>query len=218
MEDSSRINEFFEISDIESYDIDSNNEANVRYHNPVKIGRKIKDFNDIKIGDYVVHAAHGIGIYGGVITLNKNSFEKDYILIKYAGNDKVYIPVEKINTIYKYSDAGSTAPKINHLNSTSWEKTKRSVKSKIKDISEELLKLYAERSKLKSPKYIQYPEDLIFADKFEYTETRDQLRCIDDILNDLKSDKPMDRLLCGDVGFGKTEVAFRAIFNTIMNG
>ena len=81
-----------------------------------------------------------------------------------------------------------------------------------------MLKLYAERSKLKSPKYIQYPEDLIFADKFEYTETRDQLRCIDDILNDLKSDKPMDRLLCGDVGFGKTEVAFRAIFNTIMNG
>lgn len=216
-----RINQGFIVDKyivITDYDIDSNNEANVRYHNPVKIGRKIKDFNDIKIGDYVVHAAHGIGIYGGVITLNKNSFEKDYILIKYAGNDKVYIPVEKINTIYKYSDAGSTAPKINHLNSTSWEKTKRAVKSKIKDISEELLKLYAERSKLKSPKYIQYPEDLIFADKFEYTETRDQLRCIDDILNDLKSDKPMDRLLCGDVGFGKTEVAFRAIFNTIMNG
>lgn len=208
---------------IENYIVISENDIynseNVNlYSNPIKIGRKIKDFNDIKLGDYVVHRAHGIGIYGGVITLTKNGVKKDYILINYAGNDKVYIPVEKINTIYKYSDADSSAPKINKLNSTSWIKTKASVRKKIKDISQELIKLYAERASLKSPKYKEFAEETIFANEFEYIETKDQLKCINDILKDLKTDKPMDRLLCGDVGFGKTEVAFRAIFNTILNG
>ncbi len=188
------------------------------YNNTVKIGRKIKDFNDIKKGDYVVHSAHGIGIYNGVVTLTQNGIQKDYLLINYAGTDKIYIPVEKIHTIFKYSDADGTPPKINKLNSPAWAKTKSSVKAKVKDISEQLLKLYAERSKIKSPKFKEYPEDLVFASNFEYTETKDQTRCVNDILNDLRSDKPMDRLLCGDVGFGKTEVAFRAIFNTIING
>ena len=188
------------------------------YNNTVKIGRKIKDFNDIKKGDYVVHTAHGIGIYNGVVTLTQNGIQKDYLLINYAGTDKIYIPVEKISTIYKYSDADGTPPHINKLNSPAWAKTKSSVKSKVKDISENLLKLYAERSKIKSPKFKEYPEDLIFANNFEYIETKDQTKCINDILNDLRNDKPMDRLLCGDVGFGKTEVAFRAIFNTIING
>ena len=195
-----------------------NKEIKRSYINSVKIGRKIKDFNDIKKGDYVVHSAHGIGIYNGVVTLTKNGIQKDYILINYAGTDKVYIPVEKINTIFKYSDADGTPPKINKLNSPAWIKTKQNVKSKVKDISKQLLNLYAERSKIKSPKFKEYPEDLVFANKFEYQETKDQTRCIEEILKDLHSDKPMDRLLCGDVGFGKTEVAFRAIFNTILNG
>jgi transcription-repair coupling factor (superfamily II helicase) len=195
-----------------------NTEIVHKYHNPVKIGRKIKDFNDIKVGDYVVHSVHGIGIYGGVITLTKNGVLKDYILINYAKNDKVYIPVEKISTIYKYSDADGSVPHINSLNSTTWLKTKNSVKAKIKDISNELLHLYAERKALKSPKYQSFPEEDIFASQFEYEETRDQSRCIYDVLSDLKSEIPMDRLLCGDVGFGKTEVAFRGIFNTIING
>ncbi len=215
-----KINQGFIISHylvISDNDIFQNN-APVKYHNPVKIGRKIKDFNDIKPGDYVVHTAHGIGIYNGVITLKKGDILKDYIQINYQGSDKIYVPVEKITTIYKYSDADGTPPKINKLNSTAWIKTKNSIKAKIKDISKELLKLYAERAKIKSPKYKEYPEDLIFASNFKYTETKDQTKCIKDILSDLKSDKPMDRLLCGDVGFGKTEVAFRAIFNTIMNG
>ncbi len=202
---------------ISENDIIKNN-LPTKYHNPIKIGRKIKDFNDIKPGDYVVHSAHGIGIYNGVITLKKGDILKDYLQIKYTGNDKIYVPVEKINTIYKYSDADGIPPKINSLNSTAWTKTKNSIKAKIKDISKELLKLYAERSKLKSPKYKEYPEELIFASKFAYTETKDQTKCIKDILSDLKTEKPMDRLLCGDVGFGKTEVAFRAVFNTIMNG
>ena len=188
------------------------------YHNPVKIGRKIKDFSDIKPGDYIVHSVHGIGIYGGIITLEKNGFKKDYILLNYAGNDKVYIPVEKITTIYKYSDAEGTPPKINKLNSTSWIKTKNSVKKRIKDISAELLKLYAERATLKSPKYNHFVEEEVFASEFKYTPTKDQIKCSEDILLDLKKSIPMDRLLCGDVGFGKTEVAFRAIFNTILNG
>ncbi len=188
------------------------------FNNAVKIGRKIKDFTELKKGDYVVHSTHGIGIYNGVSTLSQNGLLKDFITINYAGNDKVYIPVEKINTIFKYSDADGTPPRINHLNSPVWNKTKKSVKAKLKDISEELLKLYAERSKIKSPKFKDYPEELIFANNFEYEETKDQLKCINEVLNDLKSEKPMDRLLCGDVGFGKTEVAFRAIFNTIMNG
>ena len=186
------------------------------YHNPVKIGRKIKDFSDIKPGDYIVHSVHGIGIYGGIITLEKNGFKKDYILLNYAGNDKVYIPVEKITTIYKYSDAEGTPPKINKLNSTSWIKTKNSVKKRIKDISAELLKLYAERATLKSPKYNHFVEEEVFASEFKYTPTKDQIKCSEDILLDLKKSIPMDRLLCGDVGFGKTEVAFRAIFNTIL--
>lgn len=188
------------------------------YYNPIKIGRKIKNFNDLQLGDYVVHSAHGIGIYGGVISLKKGEYIKDYILINYAGTDKIYIPVEKINTIYRYSDKDGIKPKINKLNSISWINTKRSVKAKIKDISKELLKLYAERSSIKGPKYKLLPEDLVFASNFEFTETKDQTKCINDIYSDLKVEKPMDRLLCGDVGFGKTEVAFRAIFNTVVNG
>ena len=207
---------------IDNYIIISENDIvktnkNYKYTNPVKIGRKIKNFNELKKGDYVVHLAHGIGIYNGVVTLNKGEIQKDYLLINYAGTDKIYIPVEKIDTIFKYSDADGTPPKINKLNSISWQKTKNSVKSKIKDISKELLKLYAERSKIKSPKYKTYPEEEIFSSSFEYKETKDQIKCINEILADLKTDKPMDRLLCGDVGFGKTEVAFRAIFNTILN-
>ena len=198
-------------------DIEKNSNIS-KYTNPIKIGRKIKDFNDIKVGDYVVHAVHGIGIYGGIITLEKSGIKKDYILINYAGNDKVYIPVEKITSVYKYSDAEGTVPKINKLNSVNWQKTKNSIRKKLNDISEQLVKLYAERSLLKSPKYQTFPEEIVFASNFAYEATKDQIKCSEDILNDLKKDIPMDRLLCGDVGFGKTEVAFRAIFNTVMNG
>lgn len=190
----------------------------LKYTNPIKIGRKIKGFNDLKKGDYVVHSMHGIGIYGGIITLTKNNISKDYILINYRDNDKVYIPVEKITTIYKYADKDGTPPKINKLNSTEWFKTKSRVKSRLKDISKELLTLYAQRASIKSPKFKEFPEETLFESQFIYNPTKDQIKCISDILNDLRTDKPMDRLLCGDVGFGKTEVAFRGIFNTIING
>ena len=194
-----------------------NNSYSSNYYNPIKIGRKIKDFNDLRVGDYIVHRSHGIGIYGGVVNLIKNGFSKDFILLKYDEGDKIYIPVEKISTIYKYADAGSDV-RINTLNSIAWVKAKKRAKEKIRDISEGLLKLYSERAKIKSPVFKEVAEEVMFANDFEYNYTSDQIRCIDDVLNDLASNKPMDRLVCGDVGFGKTEVAFRAMFRTVMNG
>ena len=143
---------------------------------------------------------------------------KDYIKINYLGNDKIYIPVEKITTIYKYSDKDGTPPKLNKLNSTSWAKTKMKVRNRIKDISDELIKLYATRTSIKGPVFNNFDEEYTFAANFNYNETNDQLKTIKEIDNDLKSSIPMDRILCGDVGFGKTEVAFRGMFKTIVNG
>lgn len=215
-----RINEGFFINDyifISEYDIDDYSVVN-SYKNGFKIGRKIKSFDDLKVGDYVVHTKHGIGIYGGIVPIEKNNMIRDYIMISYLGNDKVYVPVEKINTIYKYSDKDSTPPKLNKLNSTQWAKTKMKVRSKIKDISDELIKLYAARSNIKGPVFEDNPEEVMFASNFMYKETNDQIKCINEINKDLENNVPMDRLLCGDVGFGKTEVAFRGMFKTVING
>lgn len=202
---------------VSEFDIENISNREIKYKNSYRIGQKIKDFDQLKIGDYVIHSVHGIGIYNGIITLNKNGLKKDYIQINYSGNDKVYIPVEKITTIFKYSDRDGNKPQINKLNSTSWLKTKRSIQKKIQDISAELIKLYAARKSLEGPIYKTYEEEALFSSSFIYDETRDQLKAINEIDNDLKSPVPMDRLLCGDVGFGKTEVAFRAIFKTILN-
>ena len=215
-----KINEGFIINNysvISEYDIDDIKVVNT-YKNSYKLGRKIKSFDDLKIGDYVVHQSNGIGIYGGIKALTKNGMQRDYILINYAGNDKVYIPVEKINSIYKFSDADGVKPKINSLNSTNWAKTKMKVKAKIKDISGELIKLYAARNNIVGDAYKTYPEEEVFDSYFQYTATSDQEKCIKELKHDLSSKVPMDRLLCGDVGFGKTEVAFRGMFKTVMNG
>lgn len=202
---------------ISENDIEDTTPREIKYKNSYKIGRKIKDLNSLNLGDYVVHMAHGIGIYNGIKTLTQNSLQKDYIEILFEGNDKVYVPVEKINTILKYASKDGLKPKINKLNSTSWAKTKRAVTKKIKDISEELLKLYAERKALQGDAYESYDLEEEFASSFEYTPTKDQEKAIYEIDKDLSSRVPMDRLLCGDVGFGKTEVAFRAMFKTILN-
>ena len=188
-----------------------------KYKNNLHIGKKIKSYNDLQKGDYVVHINHGIGIYNGLVTLEKYGISKDYIQLLYDGNDKIYVPVEKINSIYKYSDKDSIKPKLNKLNSTSWAKTKTYIKAKAKDISKELLDLYAKRAAINGVSYKDYPEQEIFASSFEYAETKDQTKAIAEINNDLNSKIPMDRLLCGDVGFGKTEVAMRAIFKTVIN-
>ena len=202
---------------ISENDIEKVSTERVKYRNSYKIGSKIKDLNSLNKGDYVVHMAHGIGIYNGLKTLTKRGLAKDYLEILYADNDKVYVPVEKMNTILKYTSKEGLKPKINKLNSTSWAKTKRAVEKKIKDISEELLKLYAERKALKGEIYKTYDMETEFANSFEYTPTKDQDKAIKEIDTDLKNQVPMDRLLCGDVGFGKTEVAFRAMFKTVLN-
>ena len=198
-------------------DIEKVKNAVINYKNSYHIGKKIKDFGQLSVGDYVVHSQHGIGVYNGVITLTKNGLKKDYIQLNYQGNDKIYIPVEKISTIFKYVGKEGSMPKLDKLNSTSWAKKKRELRSKIKDISGELIKLYAARSSVKGTPFKNYAEEAVFGSEFVYKETIDQLKAIEDIDKDLSSEVPMDRLLCGDVGFGKTEVAFRAMFKTIVN-
>jgi len=184
-----------------------------------KYGTKIKDINKLNIGDYVVHNIHGIGVYCGIVTLPKGDIKKDYLKLKYKGNDVLYIPVEKIDLISKYSSNEGTVPKINKLGSTEWEKTKLRVKSKVKNIAQDLLKLYAEREARKGFSFLPDSEEqILFENEFTYTPTNDQLLAVKQIKEDMEKETPMDRLLCGDVGFGKTEVAFRAAFKAIMSG
>lgn len=202
---------------ISEFDIEKIRDTTIHYKNNYRIGRKVNALDALKAGDYVVHRAHGIGVYHGVVTLTQSGLKKDYIQIDYAGNDKVYIPVEKISTIYKYTDKDGMKPQVNKLNSTTWVNKKRSIQKRIHDISEELIKLYAARSSIKGDAYRDYEEEAVFASSFPYEPTNDQVRAIQDIDQNLKSPVPMDRLLCGDVGFGKTEVAFRGIFKTILN-
>ena len=188
------------------------------YRNKYRIGTKIKDINKLQNGDYVVHIFHGIGIYRGIKTLNKNGMYKDYLLIEYKGKDKLYVPVEKIDLISKYSSKEDAQPKINSLATSEWAKTKLRIKNKVHDIALNLLKLYSIRESTVGFAFSKDTEEqVLFESEFPYVETKDQLKAVKEIKKDMESKKPMDRLLCGDVGYGKTEVAFRAIFKAIMN-
>ncbi len=181
-------------------------------------GDKILSIDGINIGDYVVHRKSGIGIYKGITTIEKNGMKKDYLLIEYKGNDKLYMPVEDITKLYKYTSKEGVKPTINRLNSIEWTKTKLKIKERIKNITSELLKIYKERNKATiTPFKKDDEEQLLFEQEFEYKETTDQLKVIEEIKHDLESPRPMERLLCGDVGYGKTEVIFRAMFKTVMN-
>ena len=198
-------------------DIENVKKIKINYRNNIKMG-KITSYEDLKIGDYIVHEMHGIGIYNGLKTLERGSLKNDYIQLIYKDNDKVYIPISNINSIYKYNFAEGKNPKLDKLNSTSWARKKASARKRIEDISEELIELYSKRNNIKIAPYKDYDEEIEFALNFPYTLTRDQEKSIKEIDHDLKSTIPMDRLLCGDVGFGKTEVAFRAMFKAIING
>ena len=187
------------------------------YKNNFHVGKRIKDFNQLEKGDYVVHIAHGIGIYQGITTLTVRGVQKDFLTIYYEGTDKIYVPVEKIDLIYKYTGKDGIKPKLNKLGSTNWEKTKKYISEKVKDISRELILLYKKRLELKKKPYKDYPEEEVFASEFKYSLTKDQEKSIIEINSDLRKDNPMDRLLCGDVGFGKTEVAMRAMFKAVLN-
>lgn len=191
---------------------------NLKYDTGYKLGKKISSIDKLEIGDYVVHKVNGIGVYKGITTINKNGMAKDYILINYKGDDKLYLPVDNIDKLYKYSSKDGAKPTIHKLNSTEWQKTKMKIKNKIKDISNELIKIYKNRNVASVDPFMEdTPEQIMFEKEFVYDETPDQLKCTAEIKKDLESSKPMDRLLCGDVGYGKTEVMFRVMFKAVMN-
>jgi transcription-repair coupling factor (superfamily II helicase) len=180
---------------------------------------RIKSYQELKIGDYVVHHNHGIGKYLGIETLEIKGIHKDYMLIKYAGDDKLYVPIDQIDLVQKYVASEDKEPKLYKLGGSEWKKVKRKVQSSVEDIADDLIKLYAERQ---SAKGFAFSEDnelqMDFEASFPYQETEDQLRCIEEIKQDMMKPRPMDRLLCGDVGYGKTEVAIRAAFKAVLDG
>ena len=203
---------------ISEKDIFSSNNVS-KYKTSFQIGSKIKDISKLKVGDFIVHFVHGIGRYIGLSTLSKNGIKKDYLTVEYYGGDKLYIPVEKIDLISKYSSNESIVPKINKLGSSEWEKTKLRVKKKLEDIASQLLELYALRESSKGIKFDKDSEEqAIFESEFSFQETKDQLKVMEEIKHDMEDTKPMDRLVCGDVGYGKTELAFRAMFKAVMSG
>lgn len=189
------------------------------YKSNFKYGSKIKDITKLNVGDYIVHNEYGVGKYCGIKTLTKNNLKKDYLQILYKDNDSLYIPVEKIELISKYSSNDGYVPKINKLGTTEWQKTKIRVRKKASDIASELINLYALREMKEGFPFEKDDEDQInFEKEFPYTPTESQIKAIDEIKEDMESPHPMDRLLCGDVGFGKTELAFRAAFKAILSG
>jgi transcription-repair coupling factor (superfamily II helicase) len=174
-------------------------------------------FGDLKPGDLVVHIKHGIGVYDGLKIMPINGIDSEFIQIGYKDKDKLYLPVYRVGQLQKYSGASQTTI-LDKLGGTGWEKTKSKVKGQVRDIAHDLLALYAKRAEMHRPAFIfDDTEYELFENGFAYEETDDQLRAIRDISKDLKSDKPMDRLICGDVGYGKTEVAMRAAFFAVQN-
>ena len=208
-------NDLIVLSSRELFNIKNNNK---KYHTKYKYASTINDINKLLVGDYVVHNIHGIGRYNGIKSLTLNDITKDYLEVLYQGTDKIYIPVEKIDLLSKYSGREGVAPKINKLGGTEWQKTKNRVKSKVSDIADQLLKLYAEREKRKGFAFSKDCDMSIdFEKAFPYDLTSDQVKAISQIKEDMEKSIPMDRLLCGDVGFGKTEVAFVAAFKAILD-
>nr|WP_106589863.1 transcription-repair coupling factor [Salsuginibacillus halophilus] len=180
---------------------------------------RIQSYSELKVGDLVVHVNHGIGKYLGIETLEVKGVYQDYLQISYAGNDKLYVPVEQIDQVQKYIGSEEKDPKIYALGGSDWKKVKRRVESSVQDIADDLIKLYAEREATQG--YAFSPDDeeqKAFEASFPYQETEDQLKAIQEIKTDMEKERPMDRLLCGDVGYGKTEVAIRAAFKAIMEG
>ena len=179
----------------------------------------IESINDIKEGEYVVHSVHGVGIYRGLSQQEIDRQLKDYLTIEYASGDKLHIPAEQINLLARFRGAGTVKPKLSRMGGKDWENTKGRVKKEVEEIAQDLLRLYAKR---KMQQGIQFPQDSVWQvemeDAFEFTETPDQMRSIMDVKADMESETPMDRLICGDVGFGKTEVAMRAIFKAVTAG
>ena len=203
---------------LSSKELFNNIEKKKKYNTKFKYSSSIKDIAKLAVGDYVVHNVHGIGVYNGIKTLTVSGISKDYLEVLYLGTDKIYIPVEKIDLLSKYSGQEGVAPKVNKLGGVEWAKTKERVRKKINDVADKLLALYAERE---SRRGYAFSEDcdmsIDFENDFPYELTKDQIQAISQIKADMERPQPMDRLLCGDVGFGKTEVAFVAAFKAILD-
>lgn len=182
----------------------------------VSNAERLKDYNELEKGDYVVHHIHGIGQYLGIETIKIKGIHRDYVSVQYQNGDQISIPVEQIHLLSKYISSDGKAPKLNKLNDGHFKKAKQKVKNQVEDIADDLIKLYSERSQLKGFAFSADDDDQdAFDDAFPYVETDDQLRSIEEIKRDMQASQPMDRLLVGDVGFGKTEVAMRAAFKAV---
>lgn len=207
---------FIVISDKEIFGQD----RKVRKKSSKKIkGKKLNLFTDLNPGDYVVHQTHGIGQYIGIESLVVDGIKRDYLKIRYQNSGFLYIPTNQLDLIQKYIGSEGKTPRLSKLGGTDWIKTKKKVKESLKELAGELIRLYAKRQSVKG---FVYSKDTIwqkqFEEQFPYEETEDQLRCIEEIKSDMESGRVMDRLLCGDVGYGKTEVAIRAVFKAVMDG
>jgi transcription-repair coupling factor (superfamily II helicase) len=179
----------------------------------------ISDFRDLKPGDYVVHIDHGIGLFSGLKTIGIREGAKEFVLLTYQDDAKLYVPVERLDLIQKYSSMGGTRPSLDRLGGTSWARTKSRIKKSMRDMAEELLKLYAQRQMVPGYSFsVDTAWQQEFEDAFEFELTRDQADALASVKSDMEAARPMDRLLCGDVGYGKTEVAMRAAFKAVMDG
>ena len=182
----------------------------------IKDSAFLSDFRDLQVGDYVVHVEHGIGQYRGLKEINQGDGNAEFMLLEYAEGARLYVPLTRLDLIQKYRSSEGIKPQLNHLGTAAWAKTKARVRKAMKDMTDELLKLYAQRKTAEGHAFAPDSEWMReFEDAFEYNETEDQLYAIADVKRDMESSQPMDRLLCGDVGYGKTEMAMRAAFKAI---
>ena len=190
-----------------------------RFDNRFKEATILRSYEELEPGDYVVHEYQGIGQFLELQTLEIDGVRKDYLKIAYWGNEYLYVPLAQFQLVRKYLGKEGASPRLSHLHSKDWENTKKKVKARVNDLAERLVNLYVERSKIHGFEFQKDDEfQKQFEDEFEYELTKDQQRALDEIKADMESSSPMDRLLCGDVGFGKTEVAFRAAFKAILSG
>jgi transcription-repair coupling factor (superfamily II helicase) len=194
----------------------------VKPHSRSRKGKKDPErilLEELQIGDYIVHEHYGIGIFRGITQLEQHGVTREYILLQYAGTDRLYLTVDKLDVLYKYHAPEDKNPRLSKLGGTEWERTKARVAKSIQEMAEELLGLYANRQAREGYAFsADTPWQQQFEDDFIYQETRDQVRAIQDVKRDMESRRPMDRLICGDVGYGKTEVAMRAAFKAVMDG